>query len=104
MGSDAKGMRRYLAERMMEYWSDGGVVVDDGTMAMPWGGHGGLRDGVHRRGDAGDGEVDVACELRGEGDGLGREVDVVWEEDDIIIVGAELSTRRPGKEKIGDYP
>lgn len=64
------------------------------------GGHVGLCDGVHGRGDAGDGKRDVAAESGGELDGLRGEVDVVGKEDDVIVgVGVTLV-----KEPLGGEP
>lgn len=72
---------------------DVAVVVDDSDPSEGGhgGGHVGLRDGVHRRGDAGDGEGHAPAEARGEGDGVRGEIDVVREEDDVVVcVGVSL--------------
>jgi len=55
--------------------------VDDGAE----GGHGVLGDGVHRGGDAGDGQRHAAGEAGGEIDGVGGEVDVPREEDHVVV-------------------
>lgn len=74
---------------------DVGVIVDDPDPSEGGhrGGHVRLRDGVHRRGDAGDGEGHAPAEARGERDGVGGEVDVVREEDD-VVVGVGVSLRK----------
>lgn len=66
-------------------------------------GHGGLGDGVHGRGDAGDRKVDVPGELGVEIDSFGGEVDVVREEDDVIVgVGEALVEEAGGGEAVFD--
>lgn len=78
---------------------DGGLVgggkvgVDDAKAAQRrhGGGHGTLGDGVHRGGDDWGEEREPAREVRGEGNVIGGEVDVVREEDD-VIVGVGVAT------------
>lgn len=70
-------------------------------------GHGGghviLGDGVHGRGDAREGEIDVAREARGERDGVRGEVNVVREENDVVVsVGVALVEESIGGEAVFD--
>lgn len=70
-------------------------------------GHGGshviLGDGVHGGGDAREGEIDVAREARGERNGVGREVNVVREKNDVIVsVGVALAEESIGGEAVFD--
>lgn len=81
------------------------VVVEDGDAAerRHGDGHGGLGDGVHGGGDAGDGEIEVAGELGGEIDGVGGEIDVVRKEDDVVVgVGEALVEEAGGREAVFD--
>lgn len=84
----------------------GGVGVDDGDTAegSHSGGHGGFGDSVHRGGDEGSGERDVAGEVGGEVDGVGGEVDVVREEDDVVVgVGEALVEELLRRETVLDW-
>jgi len=81
-----------------------GVAVDDGGAADGGhgGGHGRLGDGVHGRGDAGDGERHAAGEAGGEVDGVGGEVDVAREDDHVVVgVGDALREQPRRREAVG---
>lgn len=62
-----------------------GVNDADATGSSHCSGHVALGDGIHRGGDAGGGKLDVASEVGGKRNGVGREVDVMRKEDDVIV-------------------
>jgi hypothetical protein len=81
----------------------GEVGVDniEATKGRHSGDHGALGDGVHRGGEDQGEERNPAHEMRGEGDVVGGEVNVVWEKDDVIVgVGVAMVEELGGGEPI----
>lgn len=81
------------------------IVVNDanGAEGGHGGGHGGLGNGVHRGGNAGSGEGEVTGEAGAEGNSIGREVDVVGQEDNVVIgIGVALVEEPDSGESVVD--
>lgn len=73
----------------------------DATEGGHGNGHGGLGDGVHRRGNAWDGEVVALGEAGGEVDGVGGEINEAGVDDDVIVgVGDALGEEAGGSEAV----